>query len=174
MRNLFTALAMGFVLLFTACETQNETGTLKHLSITSESTILMEAKGGNAAITYNIREAIAGQSVTSTIISGNEMINDITHPTTGVILVEVKANNGAQRVAIIKLSYGEESTNITIQQKGSGSGGNTEAVAKYKLRSIIIEQNIAHSYYWIMSKKKLHLFCTQMTNNELYSDQNPG
>ena len=39
--------------------------------------------------------------------------------------------------------------------------------------SIIIEQKIAHSYYWIMSKKELHLFCTQMTNNELYSDPNP-
>ena len=31
----------------------------------------------------------------------------------------------------------------------------------------IIEQNISHNYYWIMSKKKLHLFCTQMTKKQI-------
>ncbi len=140
MRNLFTALTMGIVLLFTACETQNETGTLKHLSITSESVILVDAEGGNAAITYNIRESIEGQSIKTNIINGNEMIKNISHPTTGVILVDVKANNGAQRVAIIEISYGEESTNITIQQKGSGNGGgnggNTEADVEFTASSL--------------------------------------
>ena len=31
----------------------------------------------------------------------------------------------------------------------------------------IIEQNIAHSYYWNIPKKELHLFCTQMTKQRI-------
>ncbi len=123
MRNLFTALTLGLVMLFVACETPSTEGALKHLSITSDSTILVEAEGGNVAITYNIRESIEGQSIKTNIINGNEMISNITYPATGVILVDVEANDGAQRVAVIEVSYGEEAANITIQQKGSGNGG---------------------------------------------------
>ena len=124
MRNLFTALAIGFVMLFAACEPNNVEGTLKNFGITSETNPVIEAEGGNIAITYSIKEAINGQTVESEVVSGTEMINAITSPATGVILVEVKANGGAQRVAIIKLSYGSESTNVTITQKGNGNGGN--------------------------------------------------
>ena len=124
MRNLFTALAIGFVMLFAACEPNSVEGTLKHFGITSETNPVIEAEGGNIAITYSIKEAINGQTIESEVVSGTEMINAITSPATGVILVEVKANGGAQRVAIIKLSYGSESTNVTITQKGNGNGGN--------------------------------------------------
>ena len=136
MRKLFTLITLGVAMLFTACDTENDGGTLKHLNITSNTTILVEADGGNVAITYSIKEAIEGESVESTIVSGSEMIGSITSPTTGVILVDVKANSGAQRIAIISVSYGSEAANITIQQKSygnnGGNGGNTQADVEFQ------------------------------------------
>ena len=138
MRNLFTALALGLVMLFVACEPSGEEDTLKHFTITSETTLSVDANGGNVAITYSIKEAISGEKVNTSIVNGDEMIKNITQPATGVILVEVKANNGAQRIAVISVSYGTESTNVTIQQKGNGNsggndngGGNTEADVEF-------------------------------------------
>ena len=136
MRKLFTLFTLGVAMLFVACDTENDGGTLQHLNITSNTTILVEANGGNVAITYSIKEAIEGASVESTIINGSEMINSITSPTTGVILVDVKANSGAQRIAIISVSYGTDVANITIQQKSSGNnsgnGGNTQADVEFQ------------------------------------------
>ncbi len=133
MRKLFTLFTLGVAMLFVACDTENDGGTLQHLNITSNTTILVEADGGNVAITYSIKEAIEGASVESTIINGSEMINSITSPTTGVILVDVKANSGAQRIAIISVSYGTDVANITIQQKGLGNnGGNTQADVEFQ------------------------------------------
>ena len=138
MRNLFTALALGLVMLFVACEPSGEEDTLKHFTITSETTLSVDANGGNVAITYSIKEAISGEKVNTSIVNGDEMIKNITQPATGVILVEVKANSGAQRIAVISVSYGTESTNVTIQQKGNGNsggndngGGNTEADVEF-------------------------------------------
>ena len=123
MRKFFTLITLGVAVLFAACSTEKEGGALKHFSITSETTMKVEAEGGNVAITYTIKDAIAGESVKTDVVSGSEVISTITHPATGVILVEVKANSGAQRVAVITLSYGTESANVTIQQKGVGNGG---------------------------------------------------
>ena len=122
MRKFFTALVLGFIVLFTACEKGSVEGTLNHLTITSETTIIVEAEGGNVAITYSIKSGIEGQEVSTAVINGDDAIASITHPASGVILVEVNRNNGAHRVAIIEVSYGDETTNITIQQKGSSSG----------------------------------------------------
>ena len=126
MRKLFTLITLGVAVLFAACDTEKQDGTIKRLNITSEMNIVMEADGGNVAITYTIKDAVAGQSVKSEVVSGTEMINAITTPATGVILVEVKANSGAQRVAIISVSYGDEAANVTIMQKGNGNGGGNE------------------------------------------------
>ena len=124
MKKLFTLITLGVAMLFVACDTENEGGALKHFAITSETTIKMDAEGGNVAITYTIKDAIEGETVETSIVSGNEMIKSVTSPATGVILVDVKANSGAQRVAVISVSYGNESATVTIQQKGSGNGGN--------------------------------------------------
>lgn len=139
MRNLFTALALCFVMLFVACE-KSEGDAKMHLKITSEQTITMEAEGGNVAITYSILDPIDGQSIEAEVISGSEMIKQITTPATGVIIAEVKENKGSQRIAIIEVRYGTESTNVTIQQKGSGSGSgngdNTEADVEFVASSL--------------------------------------
>ena len=123
MKKLFTALALGLVMLFVACETSSEGEALKHLNITSETTIKMDAEGGNVAITYSINNPIEGESVKADILSGDEMIKGVTHPATGVILVDVKANSSVQRTAVMQVVYGTEKATITIQQKGSGNSG---------------------------------------------------
>ena len=130
MKKLFTLITLGVAMLFVACDTENEGGALKHLTITSETTIKMEAEGGNVAITYTIKDAIEGETVETSIVSGNEMIKSVTSPATGVILVDVKANSGAQRVAVISVNYGNESATVTIQQRGSGNGGDNGGSAE--------------------------------------------
>ena len=130
MKKLFTLITLGVAMLFVACDTENEGGALKHFAITSETTIKMDAEGGNVAITYTIKDAIEGETVETSIVSGNEMIKSVTSPATGVILVDVKANSGAQRVAVISVCYGNESATVTIQQKGSGNGGDNGGSAE--------------------------------------------
>ena len=110
-------------MLFASCDTDDNGGTSKHLNFTSDMNIIVEAEGGNVAITYTLKDAVAGLAVETAIVSGEEAIKSITTPTTGVIIVDVKANTGAQRIAIITVSYGDEAANVTIMQKGSGSGG---------------------------------------------------
>lgn len=110
-------------MLFAACDAENEGGALKHFAITSETTITVDAEGGNVAVTYTVKNAIEGESVETAIVNGENMINSVTSPAAGVIIVDVKANSGAQRVAVIAVSYGKESVNVTIQQKGVGNGG---------------------------------------------------
>ena len=126
MKNLFTALALGFVMLFVACETPEE-GSLKHFSITSELNMEVEAKGGSVAITYSIKDAISGESIKTTILSGEQMINEVTQPAAGVIILDIASNDtGAERAAVVKVAYGAESANVTIIQTAndSGNGGN--------------------------------------------------
>ena len=126
MKNLFTALALGFVMLFVACETPEE-GSLKHFSITSELNMEVEAKGGSVAITYSIKDAISGESIKTTILSGEQMINEVTQPAAGVIILDIASNDtGAERAAVVKVAYGAESANVTITQTAndSGNGGN--------------------------------------------------
>ena len=124
-------------MLFASCDTDDNGGALKHLNFTSDMNIIVEAEGGNVAITYTLKDAVAGLSVETAIVSGEEAIQSITTPTTGVIIVDVKANTGAQRIAIITVSYGDEGANVTSMQKGSGSGGgngggNTQADVEFQ------------------------------------------
>ena len=130
MKKLFTLITLGVAMLFVACDTENEGGALKYFAVTSDTIITMEADGGNVAITYTIKDAIEGETVETSIVSGNEMIKSVTSPATGVILVDVKANSGAQRVAVISVNYGNESATVTIQQKGSGNGGDNGGSAE--------------------------------------------
>ena len=137
MKRLFTLITLSVAMLFASCDTDDNGGALKHLNFTSDMNIIVEAEGGNVAITYTLKDAVAGLAVETAIVSGEEAIQSITTPTTGVIIVDVKANTGAQRIAIITVSYGDEAANVTIMQKGSGSGGgngggNTQADVEFQ------------------------------------------
>ena len=58
MRRLFTLITLGVALLFASCDTVDEGGALKHLNLTSDMNIVVEAEGGSVAITYTLKDAI--------------------------------------------------------------------------------------------------------------------
>ena len=148
MKRLFTLITLGVAMLFVACDTENVGGTLKHFDITSDMNIMVEAEGGNVAITYTIKSAIEGESVKTEILNGAEMIKTITSPATGVILVDVKANAGAQRVAVISISYGKDVANVTLQQKGSGNGGGNHGDNGGAVADVEFTASFINGYYY--------------------------
>ena len=135
-------------MLFVACDAENEVGALKHFTITSESVVKMEAEGGNVAITYTIKDAIAGESVETNVVSGNEMIKSVTSPTTGVIIIDVMANTGLQRVAVVQLSYGKETATVTIQQKAGGTSGDDNGGGNNTEADVEFTASFLNGYYY--------------------------
>ncbi len=148
MKRLFTLITLGVAMLFVACDAENEVGALKHLTITSETTVKMEAEGGNVAITYTIKDAIAGESVETNVVSGNEMIKSVTSPTTGVIIIDVMANTGLQRVAVVQLSYGKETATVTIQQKAGGTSGDDNGGGNNTEADVEFTASFLNGYYY--------------------------
>ena len=148
MKRLFTLITLGVAMLFVACDAENEVGALKHLTITSETTVKMEAEGGNVAITYTIKDAIAGESVETNVVSGNEMIKSVTSPATGVIIIDVMANTGLQRVAVVQLSYGKETATVTIQQKAGGTSGDDNGGGNNTEADVEFTASFLNGYYY--------------------------
>lgn len=148
MKRLFTLITLGVAMLFVACDAENEVGALKHFTITSESVVKMEAEGGNVAITYTIKDAIAGESVETNVVSGNEMIKSVTSPTTGVIIIDVMANTGLQRVAVVQLSYGKETATVTIQQKAGGTSGDDNGGGNNTEADVEFTASFLNGYYY--------------------------
>ena len=148
MKRLFTLITLGVAMLFVACDAENEVGALKHLTITSETTVKMEAEGGNVAITYTIKDAIAGESVETNVVSGNEMIKSVTSPAIGVIIIDVMANTGLQRVAVVQLSYGKETATVTIQQKAGGTSGDDNGGGNNTEADVEFTASFLNGYYY--------------------------
>ncbi len=125
MKRLFTLITLGVALLFAACDT-NDGGATAHLFITSPNIVEVGAASNTVSVSYNLVAPVEGVQVAAQAVSGEEAIGNITHPATGLILIEVKANTtSSQRNAVIEISYGKELTSILIKQAaGNGSGGN--------------------------------------------------
>ena len=125
MKRLFTLITLGVALLFAACDT-NEGDASAHLFITSPNIVEVGAASNTVSVSYNLVAPVKGVQVAAQAVSGEEAIGNITHPATGLILIEVKANTtSSQRNAVIEISYGKELTSILIKQAaGNGSGGN--------------------------------------------------
>ena len=132
MRNLFTALAIGFVMLFASCEPTSQTGSYQHLFLESSREVNVKAEGESVTIMYTLADPIEGQEVIAEVTQGEEMIANISYPTTGIIRVEVAKNSTAQkREAYIKLSYHKETTSIIIYQAANGSGNSSNADVEF-------------------------------------------
>lgn len=128
-------MAMGLVMLFASCESEQQ--NIQHLFITSSTAIDVEAKGETVTISYNLVDPIEGEAVKTKVISGDEMLGNITQPSTGIIRIAVEENTtSAVREAIIEISYAKETTSIIISQAasengGSNNGGNDEEEVKF-------------------------------------------
>lgn len=119
-------MSLAVVALFAACENTEEQTPTNHLTITSENTFNVAAEGENVYVTYTINNPIAGMDVATAIISGEEAIKGITHPSGTLIVIEVKANTSTtKRTAIVNVNYADESASIIINQAAAGDeGGN--------------------------------------------------
>lgn len=127
MRKLFSILAIGLVALFASCDNE-QGGATQHLFLTSDTIVEVAANGENVTVSYNLVSPVAGEVVKTNVVSGEDMLGNITHPATGVIRIEVKANSGDKREAIVEISYINEATSIIIEQAAATStgGGNNE------------------------------------------------
>lgn len=123
MKRLFTIITLVVAVLFASCNKEQQ--AVQHLFVTD--TILEAgAKGETVTVSYNLVASVDGEAVKTAIVSGHEMLGNITQPAVGIIRIEVKANSGDKREAIVEISYINETTSVIIEQAaGNGStGGN--------------------------------------------------
>lgn len=128
MKRLFTIITLVVALLFASCNKEQE--AVQHLFVTD--TILeADAKGETVTLSYNLVASVDGEAVKTAIVSGDEMLGNITQPAVGIIRIEVKANSGDKREAIVEISYINETTSVIIEQAAGngntgGNGGNND------------------------------------------------
>ena len=123
MKRLFTIITLVVAVLFASCNKEQQ--AVQHLFVT-ETILEAGAKGETVTVSYNLVAPIDGEAVKTAIVSGDEMLGNITQPAVGIIRIEVKANSGDKREAIVEISYINETTSVIIEQAaGNGStGGN--------------------------------------------------
>ena len=128
MKRLFTIITLVVAVLFTSCNKEQQ--AVQHLFVTD--TILEAgAKGETVTVSYNLVASVDGEAVKTAIVSGDEMLGNITQPAVGIIRIEVKANSGDKREAIVEISYINETTSVIIEQAAGngntgGNGGNND------------------------------------------------
>ena len=128
MKRLFTIITLVVAVLFASCNKEQQ--AVQHLFVTD--TILEAgAKGETVTVSYNLVASVDGEAVKTAIVSGHEMLGNITQPAVGIIRIEVKANSGDKREAIVEISYINETTSVIIEQAAGngntgGNGGNND------------------------------------------------
>lgn len=128
MKRLFTIITLVVAMLFASCNKEQQ--AVQHLFVTD--TILEAgAKGETVTLSYNLVAPVDGEAVKTAIVSGDEMLGNITQPAVGIIRIEVKANSGDKREAIVEISYINETTSVIIEQAAGngntgGNGGNND------------------------------------------------
>lgn len=128
MKRLFTIITLVVAVLFASCNKEHQ--AVQHLFVTD--TILEAgAKGETVTVSYNLVASVDGEAVKTAIVSGDEMLGNITQPAVGIIRIEVKANSGDKREAIVEISYINETTSVIIEQAAGngntgGNGGNND------------------------------------------------
>lgn len=128
MKRLFTIITLVVAVLFASCNKEQQ--AVQHLFVTD--TILeVGAKGETVTVSYNLVASVDGEAVKTAIVSGDEMLGNITQPAVGIIRIEIKANSGDKREAIVEISYINETTSVIIEQAAGngntgGNGGNND------------------------------------------------
>ena len=128
MKRLFTIITLVVALLFASCNKEQQ--AVQHLFVT-DTVLEVSAKGETVTLSYNLVASVDGEAVKTTIVSGDEMLGNITQPAVGIIRIEVKANSGDKREAIVEISYINETTSVIIEQAAGngntgGNGGNND------------------------------------------------
>ena len=128
MKKFFTLITLVVAVLFAACKNELQEA-VQHLFVT-ETVLEADAKGETVTVSYNLVAPVEGEVVKTKVVEGEEMLGNITQPAVGIIRIEVKANEGDKREAIVEISYINETTSIIIEQAtgngGNGGGGNND------------------------------------------------
>lgn len=128
MKRLFTIITLVVAVLFASCNKEQQ--AVQHLFVT-DTVLEAGAKGETVTVSYNLVAPVDGEAVKTAIVSGDEMLGNITQPAVGIIRIEVKANSGDKREAIVEISYINETTSVIIEQAAGngntgGNGGNND------------------------------------------------
>lgn len=128
MKKLFTIITLVVAVLFASCNKEQQ--AVQHLFVT-DTVLEAGAKGETVTVSYNLIAPVDGEAVKTAIVSGDEMLGNITQPAVGIIRIEVKANSGDKREAIVEISYINETTSVIIEQAAGngntgGNGGNND------------------------------------------------
>lgn len=138
MRRLFSILAISLVALFVSCDKEQQ--AVQHLFVT-ETVLEVSAKGEIVTVSYNLVSPVDGEIIKTNVVSGEDMLGNITQPATGIIRIEVKANTGDKREAIVEISYINETTSIIIEQAAgnSGNGGDNNDGEEVTFKALCLD-----------------------------------
>lgn len=123
MKNIFSLFILAAMAMFVACEKPNDIANFK---ITSGKEYIVESNGGDVYVTYT-----GTDTVTTTILEGQESISSIKTPAAGIIVVKFTANTTSSvRNAVVEVSAfdGDYTTLLIFRQKAANSniGGNAD------------------------------------------------
>lgn len=129
MKHLFY-LIFATTMLFTACEDNNSIvkeeptptpGAEPELSLTSNGALIFDHTGGNGEITYTLENPVPGLNVEATTAASWIIWVDSTKA--GIVTFQVTENPSKEnRTGAIKVTYGEKSFTVTINQRAYEEG----------------------------------------------------
>lgn len=107
---------------------QPDTPATPVLSVTATE-VSVGAAAGNGEIAYSVENSVSGTTVSASTTA--TWITNFSYTTAGKVTFSVSANTGAERSAVVTLTYpgAAESKNVTIKQAAGQSGGNEGGTA---------------------------------------------
>lgn len=109
---LFLLLLLALPMVFAACDKNVETKQEPILKLTSNDSLTFDAEGGNGVITYSLKNAVSGTSLTATCEA--EWITNL--KASNMVTFTVAANEGEARETKIVVSYGELMFEVKVRQ----------------------------------------------------------
>ena len=84
----------------------------------------VDAAAGNGEIAYSVENSVSGTTVSASTTA--TWITNFSYTTAGKVIFSVSANTGAERSAVVTLTYpgAAESKNVTVKQAAGQGGGN--------------------------------------------------
>ena len=152
---------------FVACENgSTDEPKTPVLNVTSQTTLEFKATGGEATILYSLSNASTDASQRVTATEDVAWIEVVDYDTQFV--VEVSANDGDAREAVITLSYpGAKSVEVTVKQAGKGNVITFEA-KRFEGKYWGVSNVNTHNYYVILSDIGTTLSLEPKANGSFY------
>lgn len=181
MKHLFY-LIFATTMLFTACEDSNSVvneeptptpGAEPELSLTSGGALIFDHTGGNGEITYTLENPVPGLNVEATTAASWIIWVDSTKA--GIVTFQVTENPAKEnRTGAIKVTYGEKSFTVTINQRAYEEGADI-TVEMPNVCGIYYGNRDGgdYNYYIALTDGEMHLSSSQ-GNYDIYDFNTPN